>query len=183
MGTFPPPALRTRRAGVAPASTASAANDGLSLETTTTSIASPNAPCSSSISVLRWFRRLLSDLEHMAGLVRDIFATPELRNRFDRDTYEILNRTRKAAERWLPVRNCLGGHIDIKIIDELCRSRAWMPVSQPQGCDITLLLGLVQKIGQGTGATRSQRSTTAMTDRPAAKPHLRPAPQQQGTGR
>ena len=77
------------------------------------------------------FIDMLVSLEHMAGLVRDIFATPELRNRFDRDTYEILNRTRKAAERWLPVRNCLGGHIDIKVIDELCRRHGYRGVFCP----------------------------------------------------
>ena len=45
------------------------------------------------------FIDMLVTFEHAAGLVRDIFATPELRVHFDKDTYEILNRTRKAAEK------------------------------------------------------------------------------------
>ena len=48
------------------------------------------------------FIDMLVSLEHAAQLVRDIFATPELRVHFDRDTFKILNRTRKAAEKWRP---------------------------------------------------------------------------------
>ena len=39
-----------------------------------------------------------------------------------------MNRTRKAANRSLPVTNCLGGHIDIKVIDELCRRHGYRGV-------------------------------------------------------
>ena len=43
------------------------------------------------------FIDMLVSLEHASQLVRDIFATPELRTHFDRDTLEILNRTRKTC--------------------------------------------------------------------------------------
>ena len=87
------------------------------------------------------FIDMLVSLEHAAQLVRDIFATPELRVHFDRDTSKILNRTRKAAEKWRPVRNCLGGHIDINVIDELCRRHGYRGVflSDDLECDVAVL--------------------------------------------
>ena len=87
------------------------------------------------------FIDMLVSLENAAQLVRDIFATPELRVHFDRDTYEILNRTKKAAEKWRPVRNCLGGHIDIDVIDELCRRHSYRGVflSDDLECDVAAL--------------------------------------------
>ena len=87
------------------------------------------------------FIDMLVSLEHASQLVRDIFATPELRMHFDRDTLEILNRTRKTADKWRPVRNCLGGHIDIDVIDDLCRRHGYYGVflSDDLECDVAVL--------------------------------------------
>ena len=87
------------------------------------------------------FVDMLVSLEHALQLVRDIFATPELRVHFDRDTFRILNDTRKTAEKWRPVRNCLGGHIDIDVIDDLCRKHGYRGVflSDDLECDVAVL--------------------------------------------
>ena len=102
------------------------------------------------------FIDMLVSLEHMEGLVRDIFATPELRNRFDRDTYEILNRTRKVAERWLPVRNCLGGHIDIKVIDELCRRHGYRGVFLSDDLELDLAVLNMLLLESAVNSVRSK---------------------------
>ena len=87
------------------------------------------------------FIDMLVSLEHAAQLVRDIFATPELRVHLDRDAFEILNRTKKTAEKWRPVRNCLGGHIDIDVVDNLCRKHGYRGVflSDDLECDVAVL--------------------------------------------
>ena len=108
------------------------------------------------------FIDMLVSLEHAAGLVRDIFATPELRGHFDEDAYKILNRTRKAAERWRPVRNCLGGHIDIDVIDELCGRHGYRGVflSDDLECDVAVLNMLLLE-----GAVNSVRSKSDIIGR------------------
>jgi len=59
-------------------------------------------------------------MEHIVGVINDIFATPELRCHFDRTTYEILNKSKKAAKRWKPVRNRVGGHLGIESVEQFC---------------------------------------------------------------
>ena len=87
------------------------------------------------------FIDMLVSLEHASQLLRDIFATPELRVHCDRDTLEILNRARKTADKWRPVRNCLGGHIDIDIINDLCRRHGYLGVflSDDLECDVAVM--------------------------------------------
>lgn len=63
---------------------------------------------------------MLVAMEQLHQLVCDIFATPELRVKFNQDLYVILNRTKKSTEKWKPVRNKLGGHIDIDVVVQFC---------------------------------------------------------------
>ena len=108
------------------------------------------------------FIDMLVSLEHAAGLVRDVFATPELRVHFDKDACEILNRTRKAADKWRPVRNCLGGHIDIDVIDELCERHGYRGVflSNDLESDVAVLNMLLLE-----GAVNSVRSKSDIIGR------------------
>lgn len=84
---------------------------------------------------------MLLSFEHMAQLMSDVFATPELRQHFDRDTYTMLNHTKKLAEKWRPVRNRLGGHIDIDMVEELCVRHGFRGVflSDDLECDLAVL--------------------------------------------
>lgn len=59
-------------------------------------------------------------MEHVVGLIDDIFATEELRQPMERDIYTVLNASKKAAEKWKPVRNRVGGHLSIEAFEAFC---------------------------------------------------------------
>ena len=103
------------------------------------------------------FLDMVVSLDHASQLVRDIFATPELRIHLDRDTLEILNRTMKTAEKWRPVRNCLGGHIDIDVIEYLCRKHGYRGVflSNDLECDVAVLNMLLLESGVNSVRSKS----------------------------
>lgn len=63
---------------------------------------------------------MIISMEHIVEVINDLLATPELRNKFDRDVYVVLNASKKAAEQWKPVRNRIGGHVCIEAIEEFC---------------------------------------------------------------
>ena len=63
---------------------------------------------------------MLISFEHMFQLVNDIFNTPELKDRLDQSTIQLLGNVRKIAQKWKHVRNKLGGHIDIEIAEKFC---------------------------------------------------------------
>ena len=64
-------------------------------------------------------------MEHVVGLVDDIFATEELRQPMEREIYTVLNASKKAAEKWKPVRNRLGGHLSIDTCIKLAKTKNW----------------------------------------------------------
>ena len=74
------------------------------------------------------FLDMLVSIQHVGRLIKDMFATPELRAHFDDETYRILNHTKKIAEKWRPVRNRLGGHIDICVAEDLCSRHGYSGV-------------------------------------------------------
>jgi hypothetical protein len=63
---------------------------------------------------------MLITFDHMYQLLSDIFSTPELRDRFDSSMKQMVGDSRKIAKKWKPVRNRLGGHIDIEVVENLC---------------------------------------------------------------
>lgn len=87
------------------------------------------------------FIDMLVSFENVAELMSDMFSTPELREHFDKPTYKILNKTKKLAEKWRPVRNRLGGHIDIEVVEELCSKHNFNGVflSDDLECDLGIL--------------------------------------------
>ncbi len=91
------------------------------------------------------FIDMLLSFKHVDELVSDMFATPELRSHFDEATYKILNHTRKTAQKWRPVRNCLGGHIDIDAVERMCTRHGYRGVflSDDLECDLAVLSLLV----------------------------------------
>lgn len=71
---------------------------------------------------------MIITFEHVYQLLNDIFATPELKNKFDDEITKILGDARKTAQKWVSVRNRLGGHIDIKIVEEFCKQNNYSGV-------------------------------------------------------
>ena len=59
-------------------------------------------------------------MEHVVGLVDDIFATEELRQPMEPEIYTVLNASKKAAKKWKPVRNRVGGHLSIDAFETFC---------------------------------------------------------------
>lgn len=74
------------------------------------------------------FIDMLVTMENLYQLVNDIFATPEIRDKFTKDMYRILNQTKKLTQKWKPVRNKLGGHIDIEIVEHFCEQHNYKGV-------------------------------------------------------
>lgn len=103
------------------------------------------------------FMDMLVSLEHAAELMRDIFATEELRGHFDKGTYEIINRTKKAAEKWRPIRNCIGGHLDLDIVEQMCERNNFRGVflSDDLECDLAVLNMLL--LETAVNSTRNKR--------------------------
>ena len=71
---------------------------------------------------------MLVTMENLYQLINDIFATPEIREQFDKDMYQLLNQTKKITQKWKPVRNKLGGHIDIEIVEQFCEQHNYKGV-------------------------------------------------------
>ena len=59
-------------------------------------------------------------MEHIVGVINDILSTPELRDKMDRDILTVLNASKKAAAKWKPVRNRVGGHLCIDAFESFC---------------------------------------------------------------
>ena len=67
-------------------------------------------------------------MEHVVGLIDDIFSTEELRQPMERDIYTVLNASKKAAEKWKPVRNRVGGHLSIDAFETFCEQHNYKGV-------------------------------------------------------
>lgn len=65
---------------------------------------------------------MLVILDNINVLMRDILCTEELEQFFDKDIFILLNNTKKICEKWRAVRNKLGAHLDIDIVEDLCKT-------------------------------------------------------------
>lgn len=63
---------------------------------------------------------MLISFEHLQTLMDDVFNTAELSNALTTEERKMIGQTKNLAARWIAVRNVLGGHIDIKIIENVC---------------------------------------------------------------
>jgi len=59
--------------------------------------------------------------EHLYQLFNDVFNTQELKDKFDKEICVSMGKAKKIALKWISIRNKLGGHIDIEIIEDLCK--------------------------------------------------------------
>jgi hypothetical protein len=66
------------------------------------------------------FVDMLVTMEHAASAFRDVFSTPVLSKNLDEELRRKLSDAMQFAEKWNAVRNKLGGHIDIDIIQSAC---------------------------------------------------------------
>jgi hypothetical protein len=84
---------------------------------------------------------IIITMEYIAGLINDLLATPELRDKFDENMYKLLNRSKKAAVRWRSVRNHIGGHLNIEAIEGICIKYNFKGVflSKDLDCDAAVL--------------------------------------------
>ncbi len=84
---------------------------------------------------------MIVTFEHMFQLSNDIFSTPELKEKFTEEITRIIGTVRSVAHRWKPVRNKLGGHIDLQVIEGFCRENKYVGVflSEDIECDLGML--------------------------------------------
>lgn len=84
---------------------------------------------------------MLVTFEHMFQLMNEIFNTPELKELLDQRMIRLLGNVRKIAKKWKHVRNKLGGHIDIDIVERFCEDHDYVGVfiSDDLEADICLL--------------------------------------------
>ena len=71
---------------------------------------------------------MLVTMENLYQLIVDIFATNELRIKFNDEMYKVLNKTKKLTKKWKPIRNKLGGHIDISSVEKFCEQNNYKGV-------------------------------------------------------
>lgn len=100
---------------------------------------------------------MLITFEHMFQLVNDIFNTPELKQRLDQNTIQLLGNVRKIAQKWKHVRNKLGGHIDIEIAEKFCEDHNYFGVfiSDDLEADIGMLNMLLIESAVNTSRIKS----------------------------
>jgi hypothetical protein len=100
---------------------------------------------------------MLITFEHMFQLVNDIFNTPELKQRLDQTTIQLLGDVRRIAQKWKQVRNKLGGHIDIEIVEKFCKDHNYYGVfiSNDLEADIGLLNMFLIESAMNAARTKS----------------------------
>ena len=100
---------------------------------------------------------MLITFELMFQLVNDIFNTPELKQRLDQPTIQLLGNVRKIAQKWKHVRNKLGGHIDIEIAEKFCKDHNYFGVfiSNDLETDTGMLNMLLIESAVNTARTKS----------------------------
>ena len=64
---------------------------------------------------------MISAFEHLAALMADIFETEEIRSGLSSEQIQRVGQTKDRASRWIAVRNKLGGHIDVSIVEDMCK--------------------------------------------------------------
>ena len=67
-------------------------------------------------------------MEHILGVLNDLLSMTELRSRMDLDLLKKDNESKKAAARWKPVRNNVGGHLSIDAFSEFCEQHNYKGV-------------------------------------------------------
>lgn len=84
---------------------------------------------------------MLVTLEHAASLFKDVFATPVLSKQLGKELRRQLSASMKTAEKWQPVRNKLGGHLDLSSIESACDSHGFRGVflSEDLETDVSVL--------------------------------------------
>ena len=94
-------------------------------------------------------------MEHIFELINDIFATPELREHMEREEYEILNKSKDAASRWKPVRNKVGGHLDLDAFISFCDKHNYKGVFVSDDLEADLCALNLIAIGAAINASRN----------------------------
>lgn len=63
---------------------------------------------------------MLITMEHAATAFQDVFSTPILSKQLGDELRKSLSEGRQIAQKWTPIRNKLGGHIDVSAIEAAC---------------------------------------------------------------
>ena len=82
----------------------------------------------------------LITMEHIFELTRDIFKSIK-QDLLNKNDTTLLNKIKKATEKWHYVRNKLGGHIDSKMVEDMCKMYDFKGVfiSEDHEADVTIL--------------------------------------------
>lgn len=84
---------------------------------------------------------IIITMGYIFDLINEIFQTPELADKLNENIRKLLKNSRKAAARWISIRNKLGGHLDIGAIEDICRKYNFNGVflSDDLDCDSAVL--------------------------------------------
>jgi len=98
---------------------------------------------------------MLITFEHLNQLFDDIFKTPELDTKSNKELRAILGKSKQAAVRWISVRNKLGGHIDIDVVENFCKQHNYCGVFLSDNLEVDAgILGILM-IFSAVNAARS----------------------------
>lgn len=68
---------------------------------------------------------MLISLEHVDGLMADLLSTDEFREHLSTDQLKMIGRAKDVAARWKAVRNVIGGHLDIRVVEASCKKHGF----------------------------------------------------------
>tara|TARA_R110002049_G_scaffold47902_4_gene138545 strand:+ start:19978 stop:20598 length:621 start_codon:yes stop_codon:yes gene_type:complete len=95
-------------------------------------------------------------MEHIVGVINDILSTSELRDKMDREILTVLNASKKAAEKWKPVRNRVGGHLCIDVFESFCTEHNYQGVFLSD--DLEADLGLLNMLAIGSAINDARKT-------------------------
>ncbi|PCJ15142.1 MAG: hypothetical protein COB02_18290 [Candidatus Cloacimonadota bacterium] len=74
------------------------------------------------------FIEMISTFEYIEGLMNDILQTKEINYKLDHKLKKQLKKVKSRASKWKPMRHKIGGHIDIKVLEDLCKKNGYKGV-------------------------------------------------------
>lgn len=100
---------------------------------------------------------MITAFEHIFQLVNDMFCTREIKVKLDSEATTNLGKARKIAQKWKPVRNVLGGHIDIEIVESFYKKHNYVGIfiSNDLEADISMLNMLLVESALNSARSKS----------------------------
>jgi len=104
-------------------------------------------------------------LDHLHQLMIDIFETPELKPYLEEAMRKLVGQIKGLCEKWVYVRNKLGGHLDIGPAEVMCRSHKYEGVFCDDDLDLDIkIINMMLIVGAVNEARRKDDQIVSARD-------------------